>query len=71
MARAGTSVSSSAFPRFRELLEVRVAPQALCHLARVVLDLCFTRSFLVHSIHDHALPHDVLQYRLAFVETCP
>ena len=36
MARAGTSVSSSAFPRFRELLEVRVAPQALCNLARVV-----------------------------------
>ena len=30
-------------------------------------DLCSTRSFLVHVIHDLALPHAVLQHRLAFV----
>ena len=71
MACAGTSVSSSAFPRFRELLEVRVAPR---HCASFVQpgtcssrastsrrDLCSTRNFLVHVIHYLALPHDVLQ----------
>ena len=50
--------------------------QALCNLAGVVLELlrldviCVrTRNFLVHVIHDLALPHDVLQHRLAVVET--
>ena len=52
--------------------------QALCNMARVVLELhrlveiCVPLlSFLVHAIRDVALPHDVLQQRLVFVETCP
>ena len=98
MACAGTSVSSSAFPRFRErelhpLLLVafrkvfvsssrfvlRLATvQAVCNLARVVLELhrldeiCVPLEVSLSTvIHDLALPHDVLQHRLAFVETCP
>ena len=52
--------------------------QALCNPARVVLELhrldeisVPLLSFLVHVIHDLALPHDVLQHRLVFVGTCP
>ena len=54
------------------------AVHALCNLASAVLkllrldEICVPLlSFLVHVIRDLALPHDVLQHRLAFVETCP
>ena len=58
-----------------KLLKVRVVP---LHCAGPVQpgcssrasssrwDLCSTRSFLVHVIHNLALPHDVLQHRLVF-----
>ena len=91
MVCAGTSVSTSAFPRFRfrerelrplllvafreslrELLEVRFAPlhctgpvqpgRCSSRASPSRLDLCSTRSFLVHVIHNLALPHDVLQH---------
>ena len=49
--------------------------QALCNLAGEVLELhrldeiCVPLgSFRAHVIHDFALPHDVLQHRLVFVE---
>ena len=70
-------MSSSASTPFRELLEVRVAPlrcTILCSLASVVIELLRPEvigdpllNFLVHVLHDLALPHRVLRPRLVFV----
>ena len=60
-----------------ERLRSQCTVQVLCNLAGVVLELlrldeiCATRSFLVHVIHNLALPRDVLQQRLVLMETCP
>ena len=52
--------------------------QVLCNVASVVLELlrldgiCVPLlSCLVHVLRDLALPHEVLQHGLVFVETCP